>query len=325
MTAPVVMGKQVLLAGESGKLHVIDLQTGTRTGFVQFAQPLRTPPTLNPRAGVIYLPGDHSSVYTLSARNFTCLGVHYTNHARQSVVAPVAIALDKVVLVENDGAQTSQLRLYALNSDGALTEMLTNQRLVGRVVTQPLIEGRRITVFTDRGQVGVYEVSVGPDGEPLTVLATRAERSAQPFLRYGKVVDGHIWLAENALTKYAVSPTGNRLSVVPLTNDYNQSQFVGPLDSRDGVLFHTRARRGRAGFTVTACSTKDGTPYWSTDLGTAPAGEPLSSSSPVALLEADANGNVFRFDPVAMRSRIQSTPLPRPTESGDSVVFDSMP
>ncbi len=316
-------GDQVLLAGQSGKLHIVDLKTGNRRGYVQFAQPLATRPTASARGDVIYVPGEHSSVYTLSASDLSCLGVYYTNHARQSVVAPPAVVLDKVVLVENDGKQTSRLRLYAVDANGALSDVLAEQRLAGRVVTQPVVEGRRIVVLTDRGQVGVYEVSVGPDGEPLTVLATRANRGGQPYLRYGGVIDGHVWIAENALTKYAVSPTGNRLSVVPLSNDYNRSQFVGPLDSRDVVLFQTRARRGRAGFTVTACSTSDAAPYWATDLGVPPAGDPLSSTTPVALLEADANGNVFRFDTEAMRSRVQNEPVPNSAAAGDTTVYES--
>lgn len=322
LAAPVVLGNQVLLSGESGKLHVVNIENGTRSGFVQFAQPLRTSPTISSTGSVLYLPGDHSSVYTLSTSNFSCKGVHYTNHDRQSMVAPAAVVLDKVVLVENDGAKTSRLRLYAVDGDGALKELLAEQRLAGRVVTQPLVEGRRITVLTDRGQVSVFEVSAGPDGEPLTVLAKRTERNTQPFVRYGKAIDGHIWLAESALTKYSTSPSGNRLSVVALKNDYNRSQFVAPIDAREGVLFHTRARRGQAGFTVTACSTSDGATYWATDLGAPPAGGPLASTSPVALLEATAAGNVFRFDPNAIRTRIQNSPLPSPADADNSAVYD---
>ncbi len=323
VAAPVLMGQQVLLAGESGRLHVVDTETGARRGYVQFAQPLRTPPTVSPKRGVIYLPGDHSSIYTLSASDFSCLGVHYSNHARQSVVAPIAIVLDRVVLVDNDGAKTSRLRLFDVDTEGTITNVAAEQRLAGRVTTQPLVAGRRVTAISDRGQVDVYEVSAGSEGNPLTVLATRAARGSQPFSRYAMMLDGHIWIGENSLAKYSISPSGNRLSVVPLTDDYNRSQFVGPIDARDGVLFHTRARRRAAGYTVTACSANDGATYWSTDVGAPPAGGPLASQSPVALLESDANGQVYRFDPAAIRTRVQNTPLPKPDGERPGGAFDS--
>lgn len=317
---PVVSEDALLLAGASGKLHVVDIESGTRRGYVQFAQPLVAPPVLSPQSGTLYIPGERSSVYTLKMDDYSCVGVHYTNHPRQSIVAQPALVLDKLVLVENDGAKTSRVKLYGLGEQGAVAEVLAEQRLEGRVVSQPLVEGRRFTLLTDRGQVGVFEVSVGSEGDPLTVVATRPERNAQPFMRYGKISDGHIWLAENALTKYAVAPTGNRLTVVPLTDDYNQSQFVGPIDFRDGVLFHTRARRQRAGFTITACNAKDAKPFWETDIAAPPADTPLASTSPVALIAADANGRVYRFDPKAIKTRAQNNAL---TSSGrDNVIYE---
>ncbi|MCO6044705.1 PQQ-binding-like beta-propeller repeat protein [Aeoliella sp. ICT_H6.2] len=322
VTAPVLVGSNVLLAGSSGKLHVVDSETGERTGYVQFAQPLRVPPAINAQAGVLYVIGERSSVYTLSASDFTCTGVFYSNHARGSIAAPAAVALDKVMLAESDGADTSKVLLYAVDGSGLLTEQIAEQRITGRVVTQPMVEGRRITVVTDHGAVAVYEVSAGPDGDPLTVLASRTGRSTQPAPPHAAVLDGKIWIAENSLAKYAIAPTGNRLVVDALDDDYNRSQFVGPLTGRDGVLFHTRSRRRRSGFTVTACSMSNGKPYWETDVAVPPADNPLASTAPVALLEADANGCVFRFDPDTIRTRVQNEPLNRTAPGASPILYD---
>lgn len=319
---PVPSGDQLLLAGRSGKLHVVDAKSGTRRGYVQFAQPLRTPPTVDASSNAIYVVGERSSIYTLSAGDYTCLGVYYTNHARQSVVAPVASVLNNVVLVENDGATSSQLHLYTKDGNGAIGGMAAEKRLSGRVTSRPLVDGRRLTVLTDLGQVSVFEVSASADAEPITLLAERSGRGGQPATRPGVVADNHIWLGENALAKYSISPTGNRLTVVPLSNDYNRSQFLGSLDARDGVLFHTRARRRRAGFTVTACSTEDGKAFWETDLAAPPADDPLASTSPTALIEADANGQVYRFDPAAIRTRVQNESLNSNSgEDGTPVIY----
>lgn len=322
LAPPVLVGNSILLAGASGKLHIVNSDTGQRTGYVQFAQPLRVAPAVNPQAGVLYLVGERSSVYTISANDYSCKGVYYTNHARGSVTAPPAVALDKVLLAESDGADTSKVLLYAVDGNGLLTSQLAEQRIAGRVVTPPMVEGRRVTVVTDRGAVTVYEVSAGPDGDPLTVLASRAGRSSQPSPPHAAVLDGKIWQAENSLAKYAIAPAGNRLVAEALDDDYNRSQFVGPLIGRDGVLFHTRARRRRAGFTVTACSMQNGKPYWATDVAAPPADNPLASTSPVALLESDANGRVYRFDPDAIKNRVQNESLNQPTPGVAPVLYE---
>lgn len=322
LAAPVLASGNVLLAGGSGKLHVVDADSGQQRGYVQFAQPLRIPPALNGQAGVMYVVGERSSVYTVSLDDFTCTGVFYSNHARGSIAAPPAIALDKVMLSETNGATTSKLRLFGIDGSGSLTEQLAEQRISGRVVTQPMVEGRRITVVSDRGAVGVYEVSAGPDGDPLAVLATRAGRTTQPSPPHAAVLDGHIWLAENSLIKYAIAPAGNRLSVQALDDDYNRSQFIGPLSGRDGVLFHIRARRRRAGVTVTACSMSNGKAYWQTDVAAPPADNPLASTAPVVLLEADANGRVYRFDPEAIRTRVQNEALNELEPGASPVLYE---
>ncbi len=319
---PVVSGDRIYLSGASGKLHLVEADSGTRTGYVQFPQPLESPPVVREKTGKLYVTGEHSSLYTLSTEDLSCTGVFYTKHPRGSIVAAPIVAIDKAIVVENDGLETCKLRLFSLDNDGNIIEALVERRLEGRVVRQPQVEGRRFMAITDRGRITLYEVSLGTDGEPLTMLATRAARGGTPFVRFGAVDGGDLWLAENTLTKYAVAPTGNRLSVQELVGDYSRSQFVTPLEIRNNVLLFARSRRGRAGFTVTAADTKTGNAYWQSDIGSPAAGNPLASTSPVALLEADANGQVYLFDRNTLRSRVQNNALPAPTKQEAAALFD---
>ncbi|QDU56508.1 outer membrane protein assembly factor BamB family protein [Aeoliella mucimassa] len=321
VAAPTLAGNRLLLAGASGKLHVVDAKSGARAGYVQFSQPLTTTPTFDPNKGVVYLTGERSSFYSVSINDMSCLGVYFTKHARGSIVAPPVVAIDKVVVVENDGADTSKVLLFSTTANGAIDKQLGAQRLTGRVVTQPLVDGRRITFITDRGQIAVYEVSVGADGDALTLVAQKSDRSAQPRVSFGHMLDGHVWVAESSLVKYAISPTGNRLNAVGLKNDYNRSQYVTPLAVRGDVVIHTRGRRRKAGFTVTASNSSDGSPYWETDIATPAAGNPLASANPLALLEADANGKVYRFDPEAIKTRVQNDSLENPLGNSDETVY----
>jgi outer membrane protein assembly factor BamB/tetratricopeptide (TPR) repeat protein len=294
---PLVHGDKIYLSGMSGKLHVVDAESGRREGYVAFAQPLKSPPAVHTEKQVMYVAGEHSSLYSIRLADNSCIGVTYSSHARNAIAAAPVVVLDKVAVVENDGAQTCKVRMFALNADGALDKPLQERRLEGRVLRSPLVSGRRMVVMTDRGQIAVYEVSAGAEGEPLSEPATRPAMSGSPHMRFGAISDGFIWYGENALSKFVVAPTGDRLTIQDLAEDYNRSQFVAPLEIREGVVLHVRSRRGHAGFTVTACSADNGKPYWEMDIAAPPAGEPVSAFDGKAVLGADANGQAYRFQP----------------------------
>ncbi|MCG8450850.1 MAG: PQQ-binding-like beta-propeller repeat protein, partial [Pirellulales bacterium] len=125
ISLPVVADSDLLISDRTGKLHVVDLSTGERRGYVEFAQKLRVPPVVATLAKRIYVVGDHSSLYTISTEDFSCLGVHYLGHAPGSVsTAPVTV-LGKVIVAVNTGAATSQLKVLTTNKQGVVTGQAT--------------------------------------------------------------------------------------------------------------------------------------------------------------------------------------------------------
>ena len=307
---PVVLGDKVLVAGESGKLQVIDLAAGNRVGFVQFAQPLRSAPAVDDRAGRIYLVGDQTSVYTLATDDFRCLGVFFSGHAPGTISSAPAVVLNKVVVVENDGVETSRLRLLGLSGESVIDRQLAEARLEGLATSTPAVSGRRFVLATDRGAVSVYDVNPASDGDALTLLGTQTRRARQPFPRLVAVEGRHIWFAGNDMSKMVVAPTGGRLIVQEISDDYRNSQFGGSLIVREGVVLHTRRRAGKSGVTMTATDAAAGKTIWETDIATPPAGGVLVSDAPASLTLSDANGQVFHFDRDAISSRVQDSALP---------------
>jgi outer membrane protein assembly factor BamB len=307
----VVAGNRVFLASESAKLHVVDLASGRREGFVQFAQPLRAAPAVDASGGKLYLSGDHSSLYTLSANDLSCTGVYFSGHAAGTIVVPPALVLNKLAVVENDGAETCRLRLFSVNRDGVIDKELAASRLDG-LVLQPLsTTGRRFVVNTDRGTLAVFDVNPGAEGQALTQLAKQTERGSQSYLRYAAMDDRDIWYASRELSKLVVAPTGNRMVVQEVKDDYQGSLFLGPIAVRNGVLLHTRQRGDNPAVTVTATLARDGSTLWQTDLASPPAGGIIASNDPPLLLLAGADGNTFAFDRAAIQARVQNQALPR--------------
>jgi outer membrane protein assembly factor BamB len=307
--APLVVGDRVYLAAETGRLYVLDLNSGARKGYVQFAQPLGVSPAADRQGQRLYLAGDHASLYCLSLADMSCLGVYYMGHSKGSVRVAPAVAQNKLALLENDGVETCRLRLFTLGAQGAITAQATERRLNGLAASPPLVAGRRLVVVTDRGQLDVFDVGAGEDDTVLSQVATREATDSQPVVRYVTVADGHIWIGDNQLTKHAILPTGNRLPVIPLDNDYRGAAFDHPLVVVGRTLVHVHRPKGRAGFVVAAMDTQEGRVVWETGLAIPPAGSPLVDSSTQTLTVANANGYVFRFDGAAIRSRVIDQPL----------------
>lgn len=306
---PVLLGDRLLAAGESGKLHVVNAESGVAAGYVQFAQPLRSAPAVYGEASRVYLVGEHSSVYSLDAGDLSCLDVYYLGHAAGTVVAPPAVVLNRVAVFENDGAATSRLHLFGLGENGAIAGDLVSAeqaetRLPGLVTRAPEVFGKRMAVLTDSGHIGVYEVSSEEGGTPLTQLGVRPARRQPRSTRYSVVVGQELWVAGTGLARYSIQPAGNRLPVRDVAEPFRGDTFVHSLQTDDGVAIHVRRRRGRAGATVAATDLKTGSVYWETDIAAPAAGPPVASQSAGGLLYATAAGRVFLIDQTALKSGV---------------------
>ncbi|MGD9636451.1 MAG: PQQ-binding-like beta-propeller repeat protein, partial [Pirellulales bacterium] len=309
IAAPLTVGNKAFLAAASGKLYVLDLASGNRLGYLQFAQPLRVAPIVDRRGKQLILAGDHSSIYTISLADLKTTGVFYSGHSSGSITVPPAQVLDRLAVFENDGVATSRLRMFALDADGAVSGQVTERRLQGLAASPPLVDSRRLIVVTDRGELDAFDVSSGEGAETLTPVATREPTSREPLVRYPLMTQGAIWVGDTQLTKYAVLPTGNRLPVQSLENSFVRSTFDHPLSLFGSVLVSVRRVDDQAGATVTAIDEASGRVFWNNQLAVPPAATPLVDDANRAVAMADVNGLVYRFDEAALRARVQDQPL----------------
>ncbi len=305
---PLVVGERGFIAADSGKFYVVDLNSGARLGYLQFAQPLRAAPTADRTNERLYLTGDHSCVYSILLKDLSCLGVHYLGHAEGSVTRSPAAVMGKLAVLENDGVETSRLRLLSLGEQAAVAGEVADRRLTGLASAPPMVAGRRLIVVTDRGQIDVYEIG-GEGDEALALVASRAAAGSTPIVRYVALADRNIWIGDTQLTKYSILPTGNRLPVESIENNFTGATFDHPLALFGDTLIHARRGKGRAGVVVAATATAQGRTLWETDLAIPPAGAPVVDEAAKALTAANAEGNLFRFDEAAIRSRVQDEPL----------------
>ena len=310
---PLAVGERAFVAGQSGRLYVIDLKSGERAGYIQFAQPLSVPPVADPQQQHLYAVGLQAGLYTISLADLSCRAVRHLGHSEGGIAVPPVIVADKLAVIENFGVKTSRLRLLALDEQGSIADQSAERRLTGLAATPPIAAGRRLIVVTDRGQIEVYDVAAGKGGDVLTVVATRAASGNQPVASYLAATGRSIWIGDTQLSKYTVLPTGNRLPAEEIENNFAGATFDHPLEFFGNSIVHVRRPEGRSGAIVGASSTASGRPLWETYLATPPAGPPVVDEAAKALTVANAEGQVFRFDEAAIRSRVQDQSLDRPS------------
>lgn len=309
IAAPLVVGGRTFVAAESGRLYVVDSNSGICKGYLQFPQPLRVPPAVDRRGEQLYLTGDHSSLYSISLSDLTCLGVYYLGHSEGSIRVPPALVRNRVAVLENDGVETCRLHLLSLDEQGAIAEAVTDRRLAGLATAPPLVMGRRLVTVTDRGQMDVFDVTENNGNAALISVATRTATSRQPLERHVAMTEDHIWVGGAKLTRYGILPTGNRLPVAEVEDNFAGATFDHPFQLSGKTLVHVRRPAGRAGFAVTAVETSQARTLWETDLAVPPAWSPIVDASAPALVVGNANGSVFRIGEQEIRSRVQNEVL----------------
>ena len=315
VTRPVMLDEQILIAESAGKLHIVDAATGQRKGYVEFAQRLATPPAVGAQGRCIYIAGEHSSLYTLSADDYSCLGVFFLNHAKGSITTPPVTVLNKVIVAVTKGLSTSRLEVLNTSDKGIPNQRATSRRLSGLVNTPLLTAGRRLVAVTSQGQVAVYEIGSGTGKESLTSIASREPESEPAVARFGLLNQGHVWIAGNRLNKLAVLPTSDRLPVSTIDRDYLGDTFDHPLQTRGDLLIHVRRPANQGGAIVAAMKMESGQPQWETELAAPPAGPPAIDAVGIQFGAITATGSAYLVDRQVMSRRVinraEQVTLPR--------------
>ncbi len=306
---PLIAGDRAYIPAKSGKLLVVDLKSGARLGYLQTTQPLPIAPAIDRTKTHLYLPGERASIYTITLRDMKCTGSYFLGHAPGTIQTAPVIVMDKLAIVENNGVETSRLHLLTTDNAGILAKQQAERRLNGLVTSPPETTGRGLIVVTDRDQIEVYDIAAGNEGDALTPIAAREATSAQPVTQHVAIIGRNIWIGDTQLTKFNIVPTGNRLPVEEIEDNFNGSTFDHPLMAFGDVLVELHHSKGKAGAIVAALNTKQGHAYWQTELAVPPAGAPVVNEATKSLTVANAAGYAFRLDEEAFRSRVQDVPL----------------
>lgn len=309
---PVVAGERLLVASESGRLWSFDAATGARAGATVFAQPLRCAPAVDNESGKVYVVGQQSSLYTLDSESLECIGVRYTGHAPGTIIAPPLAIGGRVAIIENTGAETSRLSVFATEQTGAAGAQLGEWRLEGIVSTPAVVAGRRFLVTTESGAVYLFEVTAAKEAAPLTLIASQPAQPGPKSRRSVVEARGEVWIAGEGLRRTVASLADSRLTQRELPDACTGDLFVGPIAKNGDAVLHARVRKGIPGLTVAASDSRTGRLLWETDLAAPPLGAPMFSESARAVVASTVVGQSHLIGPQEVRARQSTKPAAEP-------------
>ncbi|HXT60473.1 MAG TPA: PQQ-binding-like beta-propeller repeat protein, partial [Pirellulales bacterium] len=301
---PAVSRGKVWVATRSGRLVIVDLETGASSGYLQLPQGLRVGPAFDANGRLLYQLGENSNLYVISIETNECREVLYLGHEPESIrVAPLAVS-PYLFVAENSGMSDAALHVLLTDGEGlSVRPAQASVQLPGHVLTPPVSAGRTLVVASDRGAMLSFEINAPEPGPPLTKVAEKPADDQPPLVRYCLLKDAQLWVAGGGLTKFDIQQARGRLEPKWIQNEGDV--FLGAPTVRGDVLFHSRRKPNSPEVLVSAVKAGDGVGYWEAQLASPPAGAPTTSQTQGAMTIVNAAGSLFE--------------APAPAKTGGSV------
>lgn len=309
---PVVAGGKILVATQGGKLVTINTATGESPRYIQFPQELSVAPAVDSRRSLVYQVAVHSNMFVVSLEDGTCREVFYLGHSQGSVnTAPVVID-DFLLVVVNDGAYDSVLKLFAVQTRKSdkpepWLKLVQEIRLGGHVKTPPLVDGRRVLVSTAAGIVRVFEISATNVKIPLREIADTAIQGGDNLIRFPLLLRGWFWIADTHLTKYDIQAARGRLMSQWIADQ--EGPFLQPPVVVGDAVICVQRKPGMPGAVVSAVSVHDPEQHWSTQVGCPLAAAPAVMDKNGIAVAVTSDGTVFRINAGGEGAQVVNDPI----------------
>jgi outer membrane protein assembly factor BamB len=275
---PVAVKDDIYISTSSGRLLAIDAISGDAKWATQLPQPMNTGSGVDERLRRLYVVGDHSNLYVLNSRDGSCVESYYLGHESQTISVPPVPLLGHLFIIENAGLNYANVHVLRVDERGEkLVQAQAPFRLIGNVIVSPVVDGRRLIVLTDRGEVTVFDIEPTAEREQVTVAATLPAFYDEPTSTQMAVGKSQMWITGTRLGRYELQINTGRVIRDWSINELDT--FIGKPYSSDDALVHARILRDTSAIRITAANPKTGDEIWRTDVGV-----------PISLLQPSSNG-----------------------------------
>ena len=316
---PVYSGDEVYVATESGRLISMEADSGDAKWATQIPQSLETGPGIDDRANRAYVTGNHSNLYLLNTRDGKCLESFYIGHNEGTISVPPIPLLGHLFVIENAGSDYANVHVLRLDETGGGMKLDQMFRLTGNVNVPPIIQGRRLIVLTDRGEVMVYDIEPTAEHEQVTEAAKLPAFYDHPTATQMAVGRSQMWITGTRIGRYELQINTGR--VIRDWSLHEGDVFIGQPYATDDALVHARILRGTSAIRVTAVDPKTGDEIWRTDVGV-----PVAMIKPapdgVGLHCVTTQAALFELDREALESGSTTGPIENPGESAIAIRYE---
>lgn len=308
---PTIVGDKLIVTTRAGKLIEVDLASGASARQVVLPQGAAMGVASDARRPYIYQLGTHSTLFALSAESLECKEAYFLGHPEGSIAAPPVATGGQIFVAVNERADYAMVHVVSTNSEGlGLSKTFDAVRVKGHVVTPPLVDGRRVYVFTNLGAVHVFDIDPANTTQPVQELTRLIPTRKQPLVSHATVSDGKVWLGDERLTMYELQPA--RRELTRRWSLYEGELFLAPPQVSGSTLIVPRARQTAGDVFIGAMQVADGKSTWNNSVGVQVLDLTPTASGVFAL---NANGSAFTIPATATGGTI----VPRAAARLDAV------
>jgi len=286
LLAPSVDSGMVFAASSDGQVYSIDGETGQVRWAKQLPQKMEVGVGGSSNKPGRYCLGEHSNLFVLSRNDGTCTQVYYVGHNRGTIAVPPVFTLGYVLIFEN--ARPGECTMHILKAGEQGDELTVGQNpitLKGHVVVPPSLDGRRMVVVTDLGEINAYDIEPANPGNKVNRVAVIEKNENAPKIAWPTVAGNELWITANRFIRFQI-----QVSKQQLVRDWvreEEDQFTGRVFKIDDYVIHSRVVRGTQGIRVSAVNGVTGDAVWETDLGV-PLVVALPGSGTVTVINSQA-------------------------------------
>lgn len=263
---PLVLGNQVVQVIPSGKLLLLDLQTGAVKGTLVVGRPLSGTPATDEAGQFFYLTGDRDNLFVVSRDPLECVSVAYLGHPAGSIrCAPARLANFLIVPVNSD-LLAGRWAVFVLEDQGERLRFAQSVDVPGWTWQTPQSQGTVVWSLTDRNAVSAFAVGPEDSKEPLTRIAatTPDNRPSGPAFAHARG-DRELWISSSRLGRFDVDVELRSLS--PAWTIERAGQSVGPIQLAGRLAVFSHQFDEGPGVTLWAVDPSNGRLAWKTVLG----------------------------------------------------------
>ena len=225
---PVVVGERAFLAGETGRLHVVDLKSGARTDLCNLLS----------RFASRQQPIGWAKNCTWPVRIRICTRSRLRILLASACIIWATLRAASAFLRRMCSTNWPWWKTTASKQAGCTCCLSTTRaswpsrkrKVVSRACLRrhPLLPGGGCCSLPTAGK-SKFTTLLRRKATRRFRVATRDPSGAEPLARHVAVVDRHVWIGDTQLTKYSILPTGNRLPVQSIPDNFAGSTFDHPL------------------------------------------------------------------------------------------------